>query len=194
MGNPYPTRKLGYELKQTKPRRTLFGEPLTKKPKKLPASSASTQSTNQSTDTILGVAFMSPLPSPSLSCPDFSSPVSEHIYCTRNNPIKCKSCDYKDVSINACKKKLEQLTRDNRLLTRAKCLKRGNHLPFSWTFIKTDKKKVRFHTGLLLIKLFEAVSKLLSPYIPRLLYWRGTKRITSSKYDQEHLFSQVKRS
>ena len=149
MGNPNPTRKLGYELKQTKPRRTLFGEPLTRKPKKLPASSASTQSTNQSTDTILGVSLMSPLPSPSLSCPDFSSPVSEHSYCTRNNPIKCKSCDYKDVSINPCKKKLEQLTRDNRLLTRAKFLKRGNHLPFSWTFIKTDKKSELSHWSII---------------------------------------------
>ena len=47
--NPNPTLKLGYELKQTKPRRTLFREPLTKKPKKLPASSASTPSTHHAT-------------------------------------------------------------------------------------------------------------------------------------------------
>ena len=31
--NPNPTLKLGYELKQTKPRRTLFREPLPKKSK-----------------------------------------------------------------------------------------------------------------------------------------------------------------
>ena len=59
---------------------------------------------------------MSPPPSPSLSCPDFSPPVSEHNYCTRNNPIKCESCDYKDVLINSYKKKLDQLTKENQLL------------------------------------------------------------------------------
>ena len=48
----YPTLKPGYELKQTKPRGTLFREPLAKKPKQLPASSASTQSTNNRTATI----------------------------------------------------------------------------------------------------------------------------------------------
>ena len=86
--NPNPTLKLGYELTQKKPRQTLFREPLTKKPKKLPASSASVQSTNHTTATVSGTAFMSPLPSPSLSCSDFSSPVSEHSYYTRNSPIK----------------------------------------------------------------------------------------------------------
>ena len=86
--NPNPTLKLGYELTQKKPRQTLFREPLTKKPKKLPASSASVQSTNHTTATVSGTAFMSPLPSPSLSCSDFSSPVSEHKYYTRNSPIK----------------------------------------------------------------------------------------------------------
>ena len=39
-------------MKQTKPRQTLFREPLTKKPKNLPASSASTQSTYYTTTTI----------------------------------------------------------------------------------------------------------------------------------------------
>ena len=122
--NPNPTLKLGYELKQTKPRRTLFREPLTKKPKKLPASSTSTQSTYHTTATISG-AVMSPPPSPSLSCPDFSSPVSEHSYCTRNNPIKCESYDYKDILINSSyRKKLEQLARENRLLKREKFLKK----------------------------------------------------------------------
>ena len=54
-------------------------------------------------------------------------------------------------------------------------------MPFSWTFIKADKK-MNFYTGLSNKKLsFEAVYNLLSPYIPRLLYWRGTKRFISSK-------------
>ena len=109
----------------------------------------------------------SPPPSPSLSCPDFSSPVSEHSYCTRNNPIKCESCDYKDVLINSYRKKLEQLARENRLLKREKILKKSKHMPFSWTFIKADKK-MNFYTGLSSIKLFEAVYNLPSPYIPRL--------------------------
>ena len=65
----------------------------------------------------------SPPPSPSLSCPDFSSSVSEHSYCTRNNPIKCESCDYKDVLINSYRKKLQQLARENRLLKREKIFK-----------------------------------------------------------------------
>ena len=64
--NPNPTLKLGYELKQKKTRRTLFREPLTKKPKKLQARSASTQSTNHTTTTISSAVFMSPPPSSSL--------------------------------------------------------------------------------------------------------------------------------
>ena len=40
---------------------------------------------------------------------------------------------------------------------------------------------MNFCTGLSSIKLFQAVYNLLSPYIPRLLYWRGTQRIISSK-------------
>ena len=141
--NPNPTLKLGYELKQTKPRRTLFREPLTKKPKKLPASSTSTQSTYHTTATISG-AVMSPPPSPSLSCPDFSSPVSEHCYCTRSNPINCESCDYKDVLINSYKKKLEQLARQNRLLKRAKLLMKSKHISFSWAFTKADKNELLY--------------------------------------------------
>ena len=47
--------------------------------------------------------------------------------------------------------------------------------------IYKGRQKMNFYTGLLSIKLFEAVYNLLSPYIPRLLYWRGTKRIISSK-------------
>ena len=163
--NPNPTVKLGYELKQTKPRQTLFREPLTKKPKKLPAISASTQSTNHTTDTTSGAAFMSLPPSPLLSCPDFSSPISGYSYCTRNNPIKCQSCHYNDVLISSYKNKLEQLTRENRLLKRERFLKKSKDMPFSWTFVKTDKK-LNFYTGLSSIELFEAVHNLLSPYIP----------------------------
>ena len=47
--------------------------------------------------------------------------------------------------------------------------------------IQKGIQKMNFYAGLLSIKLFEAVYNLLLPYIPRLLYWRGTKRIISSK-------------
>ena len=47
--------------------------------------------------------------------------------------------------------------------------------------IYKGRQKMNFYTGLLSIKLFEAVYNLLSPYIPRLLYWRGTKRVINSK-------------
>ena len=178
--NPNPTSKLGYELKQTKPKQTLFRETFTKKLKKLPANSASAQSTNHRTATKSDAAFMSPRQSPSLSCPNFSSPVLEHYYCTRDNPIRYESYDYKDVLINSYKNKLKQLTRENRLLKREKFLKKSKYMPSSWTFIKSDKK-VNFYTGLSPIKLFAAVYNLLSPYNPRLLYWSGTKRTISSK-------------
>ena len=96
------------------------------------------QSTNLKTSTILGAAFMSPPLSPSLSCPDFSSRVSEHSYYTRNNPITCESFDYKDVLINSYKKRLEQLMRENHLLKCEKLLKRSKRMLFTWTSIKTD--------------------------------------------------------
>ena len=47
--------------------------------------------------------------------------------------------------------------------------------------IYKNRQKVNFYTGLSSIKLFEAVYNLLSSYISRLLYWRDTKRILSSK-------------
>ena len=121
--NPNPTLILGYGLKQTKPRRILFRQPLTKKPKKLPASSASTQSTNHTNATISGAAFMSPPLSPSLSCPGFSSPVFEHSYCIRNNLLNVNHVIAKGILINSYKKKLEQSK--NRLLKRAKLLKKS---------------------------------------------------------------------
>ena len=46
---------------------------------------------------------------------------------------------------------------------------------------KDRQKKVNFYTGISSVKLFEAVYNQFSPYIPRLLYWRVTKRIISSK-------------
>ena len=47
--------------------------------------------------------------------------------------------------------------------------------------IYKDRQKMNFYTGLSSIKLFEAVYNLQSSYIQRLLYWRGTNRIKSSK-------------
>jgi len=192
--NPNPTLKLGYKLKQTIPRRKLFREPLIKKPRNQPAST----STNPFADIKVATpcntgaaaaALLSPPPSPpSLSYLDLSSSSlhSEHSYCTfTRNSIKCYSCDYKDALINSYKKKLEALTKQNRLLKRGKLLNESKHTPFSWKFIKTDKK-MNFYTGLSTIKLFEAVYNLLSPYFPRLCYWRGTKRVISSKVKKEH--------
>ena len=191
--NPNPTKKLGYELKEPKSRRTLFREPVTKKPKKTPSASASNQpsagmSTPSLADTTISSAacsdFMSPPPSPSsFSFPDFLSPLSsEHSYCMSNysKHAKCQSCDYKDTLISSYNQRLQRLTRENRFLKREKLLKESKHTPFSWSFIKTDKK-MNFYTGLSSVKLFEAVYDLLSPYIPRLSYWRGTKRVISSK-------------
>ena len=54
---------------------------------------------------------------------------------------------------------------------------------------------MNFDTGLSSVKLFEAVYNLLSPYIPRHLYWRGTRRVRelyAPKFDKEHLFSAIK--
>ena len=60
--NPNPTLILGYELRQTKLRRTFCREPLTKRHKKLPASRVSTQCTIHTSATISCAAFMSPPP------------------------------------------------------------------------------------------------------------------------------------
>ena len=40
---------------------------------------------------------------------------------------------------------------------------------------------MNLYTGLLSVELFEVVYNLLSSYIPKLSYWRGTKRIIISK-------------
>ena len=141
--NPNPTLKLGYELKQNQGE--LYLESLSLKSLKHYQQAAFQLSLPIIQPLLYQVQpFISSPPSPSLSCPDFSSPVSEHCYCTRSNPINCESCDYKDVLINSYKKKLEQLARQNRLLKRAKLLMKSKHISFSWAFTKADKNELLY--------------------------------------------------
>ena len=141
--NPNPTLKLGYELKQNQGE--LYLESLSLKSLKRYQQAAFQLSLPIIQPLLYQVQpFISSPPSPSLSCPDFSSPVSEHCYCTRSNPINCESCDYKDVLINSYKKKLEQLARQNRLLKRAKLLMKSKHISFSWAFTKADKNELLY--------------------------------------------------
>ena len=47
--------------------------------------------------------------------------------------------------------------------------------PFSYKYIKTDKK-INFYTGITTIKLFDTLFEILNPYLSRLRYWQGSKK------------------
>ena len=51
--------------------------------------------------------------------------------------------------------------------------------PFSIKFIKTDAD-LKFYTGIQSMKVFDAIFKLLQPYIEKLQYWRGEKHHVQS--------------
>ena len=177
VANPNPTLKLSYELIVSQPRRELFKHPVIKRKKH---NSADKPITTSATSCSFSKAELtSPLPLGTY--PDLSSPVSsDHSYCAAGETLKCNTCTYKDSLIASYNNALQRLTKENQKLKREKLLRTNSNVPFSWTKIGSDRK-MNFYTGLSSIKLFEAICQLLQPYLRQLSYWRGAKRVISSK-------------
>ena len=112
---------------------------------------------------------------------------------------KCESCEYKDQLIEEYRKRLKLnkavihvLTKENLSLKVEKHRKDKNCKPFSHKYIKTDKK-MNFYTGLQSIKLFETLYKLLSPYVTQINYWRGQKRVISTRIKRQTFAKSTKK-
>ena len=86
---------------------------------------------------------------------------------------KCGGCVYRDILIQKYQKKIKYLVGQNRKLNTRKT-------PFTWRLIKSDHK-ISFFIGLGTIKLFNSLFELIEPYTKDMVYWWGTKRITSTK-------------
>ena len=57
---------------------------------------------------------------------------------------------------------------------------KNDQVTFSWKKFKNDKK-MNFYTGISSVLLFNTLFSLLKPYLPRLSYWRGSKKRVSTK-------------
>ena len=157
--NPYPSLKLGYEVKETKPRRQIIRK-------------------------IAAVDYTDLGHPSSFTDADMSSSSidTEHDY-YKTVHIPCSSCDYKDALIASLHQKIAQLSSENQRLNNMNInltRKSKKFKPFSSNSIKSDKE-MNFYTGLSSIKLFDRLFDLLAPYASNLNYWRGTKRIISTK-------------
>ena len=76
-------------------------------------------------------------------------------------------------------KKIKALSLENKKFKSYQILSK-KVIPFTWQRIKTNEK-MNFYTGISSIDIFLAVIRFIEPYLPKVKYWVGTKRITSTK-------------
>ena len=108
-----------------------------------------------------------------------------YVSSTPHSSTTCAKCDDKSSLINSLVNKVNKLTIQVKKAKRANIL--NTNSAFSWRKIKTDAK-MNFYIGLSSIALFNVLFTLLSPFLPKLMYWRGTKRtVTSSKVKRNML-------
>ena len=168
--NPDPSLKMGYELpEQPTSRRSLVKQPLAKKPKVAASSSICNE----------GQELETASDSSSLIIHECGNNLLMKVHDT-----KCDSCEVKASIILTLSKEIEALRRENDFLHRKISAKQTAKATFSHCKIKTDKK-MNFYTGISSIPLFNIIFSLLSPYMPKLKYWRGRKTTCSVK--RQHL-------
>ena len=172
LANPNPTIELGYEKPAKKARRKLIRQELAVPEPDMEASLH---------DQTASVA------EPDQSCSSFSQ-----------NP--CMDCLDKSLSMESMAKEvtslkkektdlqatLDMLCCDMKKLQLQKKIKK----PLSVTTIKSDAK-MRFYTGIQTIAIFNVIFSLLKPYLPKLVYWRGSKVTLSKKTRNTPIRSQT---
>ena len=175
VANPDPNLNLGYEKVIPKPRRTLFREPFHKKRKGIADSSSSQISPLQS----------SPSNSVVASCPvtPDKTPVStdhNHNYSLSSTGELCPGCKDKNDVIQSVLKRLEGLKIENRRLKQDRARSISLKPTFSIKKIKSDQK-MNFYTGLPSVETFHVLFELIKPKLPNVRYWRGAKKVSSTK-------------
>ena len=71
-------------------------------------------------------------------------------------------------------RKIASLTIQNKKLSKKLQLEKQNKPAFTWKDIKSDEK-MNFYTGIVSVKAFHAIYRLLLPYLIHLQYWRGAR-------------------
>ena len=173
VANPDPTINMGYDVPPKNCRRTLLRIP--------PVEQHSIG--NTISDDIDKAEPMEIEPS-FVSSPASPPPSTDHSYTIVTPQTKlCQKCNDKTSLINSLVDKVNKLSIQTKRATRDRMFNCKNSL-FTWRKIKTDAK-MNFYTGIQSIAMFNVLFSLLSPYLPKLRYWRGAKRTST--------YSKVKR-
>ncbi|XP_066910973.1 uncharacterized protein [Clytia hemisphaerica] len=210
--HPSPELELGYDPKTVKSRRAIIKHDL---PPKKPRNTS-----NSDTDQLSPLTYPvveQPMPSSSTSTPSDEIPPQQipsasldtptleisneptplmsaepHLPQTFDETIEkneCLDCKEKDKLINTYEIKIDRLTKAIKFLRSTNKKIRDSSKPFSLQDIKTDEK-MKFYTGIESILLFQAIFNLLEPYIPSMTYWRGPKKVVSTKVKRQ-IFSRA---
>lgn len=178
--NPNPTLNMGYEMRQSTSRRTLFKNPLP---------SAKKKSKKIDDRETLGVTeanpFLSPPRSPDqqLTVDIFTPPTQDHQYCLSEGTKQCLVCKDKKSLILSLTRKIGTLSRENKRLKKEALLQKNQNTPFSSQKIKTDTK-MNFYTGIMTIAAFNAIFALLKPYISCMVYWKGCSKARKATHSK----------
>ena len=169
--HPDPSLHLGYDLTQPQQRRQLVRHHFPKK-----------RLFSEQDEGVFPHIFSTP---PATQQPQ-SSPVSsflssDHSYCLPSNKKECLACKDKSNVIHSLSRKISNLSLEVNSLKRNKFLSRDSKSVFTWRKIKSDEK-MNFYTGITTVAAFHDIFSLIEPNLPKVKYWRGTKRsIVSSK-------------
>ena len=157
--HPDPTLSLDYTCSSTKSRRQLvYQQPILKQKRKY-----------SSTET-------------PVSCEaSLSASITDHNYSLSSVDQRCMACINKNCVIQSMAKKKNAFSLENKKFKSNQILSK-KVIPFTWQRIKSNEK-MNLYTGISSIDIFLAVFKLNEPYLPKVKYWVGTKRITSTKYE-----------
>ena len=168
--NPNPSLELGYEKPAKKARRVLVRND------SFAAKSVVEDSVPDKSDSLQTVSFGTPEEHGSAevskeqcqSCSSNKSVIGSLVKIV--GALSKEKTDLK-VTVNELSKELESLK---------VAKKEKDKRPMSTSLIKTDSK-MKFYSGIQSVAIFMALFALLKPFLPKLVFWRGSKTIISTK-------------
>eukprot|EP00112_Aurelia_sp_Birch-Aquarium-sp1_P017359 Seg4013.1 transcript_id=Seg4013.1/GoldUCD/mRNA.D3Y31 product="hypothetical protein" protein_id=Seg4013.1/GoldUCD/D3Y31 len=166
--NPNPFLDLGYEKPAKKARRVLV-----RPDNSVATKSVADDSVSDKLDSLETVSCGTP---------------EEHS-CAKVSQEQCQSCSSNKsvmgsllmiVGALSKEKTVLKVTIDelSKELETLKIAKKKERRPMSTSLIKTDSK-MKFYSGIQTVAIFMALFALLKPFVPKLVFWRGTKTIVS---------------
>ena len=163
VANPDPIVNMGYDLPEKKSRRKLFRMSVQ------PSHSKSTSVVdNDQVDSEPMEIELSSSPTHSATA------LSDHSYMITPQTKPCQKCNDKTNLISSLVEKVNKMSLQLKRANRDRMFNAKSSF-FTWKKIKTDAK-MNFYTGIQSIAMFNVLYLLLQPYLPKLRYWRRTKR------------------